>query len=163
MIFDGDYKVLYNKKIGVINTYGKNALWLCDEEDNKNSVCENSGRYIYIQEKGTNKYGIIDADGNVIKNFVLESLPFVNFYEPYSLKDRYSIENNMLVSIKNGKYGIVEITSDKMVVDYLYDDIKLINNKYFKVKIGKVIQVYILFMNIILRINLYLVLLQMMD
>lgn len=131
MIFDGDNKILYNIKTGIINKYGKNALWLC-EAGNKNYGCSSSGKYIYIQENGTDKYGIIDPNGNIIKKFSLEKYSYVDFYNPLSL--RYSIEDNMLVDVKNNKYGIIEITSDKIIVDYLYDDIELINNKYFKAK-----------------------------
>lgn len=137
MIYDGNYKILYNIRKGtIINTYGSNSIWL-----SSNAVAsEIEGTYIYIQAKDSEKYGIIDVNGNVIKNFVLDKPPFVNFVYPTTL--RYSIENNMLVNIQNGKYGIIEITSDKIIIDYIYDDLDLINKTCFKAKINNKWHVY---------------------
>ena len=50
------------------------------------------------------------------------------------LKSSYSVENNMIVNVKNNKYGIIKITGNEIVIDYLYDNIELLNDKYFKVK-----------------------------
>lgn len=137
MIYDGNYKILYNIRKGtIINTYGSNSFWLSSNDVES----ENEGTYIYIQAKDSEKYGIIDVNGNIIKNFVLDKPPFVSFLYPRTL--RYSVENNMLVNIQNGKYGIIEITSDKIIIDYIYDDLDLINKTYFKAKTNDKWHVY---------------------
>ena len=97
------------------------------------SYCENNNtKYLYVKDKNNNKYGIIDLNGNIIKDFHLNLLP-IN-YKRNTLRDAYSIENNMLVDTKNNKYGIIEITSDNVLVDYNYEEIKLVNSNYFITK-----------------------------
>jgi len=123
MITDGNYNILFDKTKGIIDTYGDKPQWLHLEGG--------IGKYIYINKKDSNKYGIIDKNGNVIKEFNLNEWPYT-VYMRFSL--RYSIENDMLVDIKNDKYGIIKLTSDDIIVDYIYEDLDLINSKIFKAK-----------------------------
>ena len=145
MIGDDKYNVLYDKKEGnVIGTYGRIPSWMTSKDVSApycHSYYSGSGKYIYIQSKDTDKYGIIDVDGNVIKDFTLEKLPQES-YPGYLNILRYLVEENMIVDIKNGKYGIIEITSDKVIIDYIYDDIYLLSHGYFKAKINDKWSIY---------------------
>jgi len=123
MITDGEYNILFDKENGIIDTYGEVPQWLVQENGEE--------KYLYVNKKDTNKYGIVDKNGKIIKDFTLEKWPFMS-YQRYSL--RYSIENNMFVDIKNNKYGIIKLTSDDIIIDYIYDDLDLISSKYYKAK-----------------------------
>ncbi len=119
-------KILYDMNKGILGTYSA-IYWLYP----KNKSYE-EGTYLYVGKKDKDKYGIIDKDGNLIKDYVLDKMCYGNQTPNMCLS--YSIEDNLLVDKKNDKYGIIKITSDDIVIDYKYDDIKLINSKYFKVK-----------------------------
>ena len=128
-IQDGNNKVLFDVEGGkVINKYGSKAFWLKDKYDGVYSA--SSGRYIEIMDKDDKYYGIIDANGNTIHEFNLEAGPKVNYIPVY--QNYYSIESNYIVNYKNGKYGITKITLDEVVVDYKYDDIRLLGGNYYK-------------------------------
>lgn len=118
--------ILYDMNKGILGTYGS-INWLYS----KNDPHEN-GTYLYVGNKDNTKYGIIDKDGNLIKDYVLEKSCYGNQTPRDCLS--YSIEDNLLVNKKDNKYGIIKIISDDIVIDYKYDDVKLINSKYFKVK-----------------------------
>lgn len=119
-------KMLYDMNKGIIGTYGS-IYWLYSKNDTYKE-----GTYLYVGNKDNTKYGIIDKDGNIIKDYVLEKECSGNQIPRNCL--RYSIEDNLLATKKNNKYGIIRLTSDDIVIDYKYDDIKLINSKYFQVK-----------------------------
>ena len=127
-IQDGKQKVLFDIVAGeVVEKYGSKAYWLQDKQIGKYSP--NSGRYIVIKDKDNKYYGIIDSNGNTIHSFNIEykNDDFSSIYQ-----DFYSIENNYLVNSKNGKYGITRITSEDIVVDYIYDDIRLLDDNNYK-------------------------------
>lgn len=102
-------------------------------------IQENEIIYFYVQ--GLNdKWGIVDANGNMIKDFKLEDLEiFIGRKYGYAyvivLEPFYSIKYNLLVDKKDNKYGIIRMTSDDILIEHQYDDISLYNDKYFKAKI----------------------------
>lgn len=129
MIYEANENILYDIQKGVIGKYGTDARWLYSNDDEYMN-----GTYIYIKSDKSNKYGIIDKNGKVIKDFVLEKTNGIYSNNAEMLKSSYSVENNMIVNVKNNKYGIIKITGNEIVIDYLYDNIELLNDKYFKVK-----------------------------
>lgn len=88
----------------------------------------------YILGSINNEQVIIDLDGNIIKN--------LKDYDKFEVmkgkmgyySNVYSIDNNMIVLSKNGKKGITELTTNKVLLDFKYDDIRLFNKDYFKYK-----------------------------
>ena len=118
--------VFFDTNHGIIATYGGNPRWLYPKND------KNIGKYIYILDKKNVNYGIVDKKGKIVHDFNLSRDCLANLDGELCLE--YSIEDNLFVDIKNDKYGIVKIDSNDIIIDYKYDNIKLLNNKYFKAK-----------------------------
>lgn len=108
--------MMYDLEKGLLGTYGGSSVWL-------NASNRENNNYIYIKANDTSKFGIIDKNGKVIHDFNLDDM---NAVTQVGLIDSiYSVENNMIVDKKNGKYGVVRITSNDKVIDYNYDSIRL--------------------------------------
>ena len=90
----------------------------------------------YILGKINSEQVIIDLEGNVIKNLSGYDLFKTREGKMGLYTDVYSINNNKIVLSKNGKKGIVELTTDKVIVDFKYDDVRLYNKQYFKYKLN---------------------------
>lgn len=132
MLIDEDNKtwILYDMEKGTLGTYGGgNGRWLYSANDNYYI-----GTYIYVKDKDSDSYGIIDKNGNIIHDFNLNNACLGQM--PSSMCLSYSIEGDLFVDKKDDKYGIVRISSNDVVIDYNYELIKIINSKYFKVKDG---------------------------
>ena len=137
-IYTNKQLILYDiddkKEIG---KYGDDISWLTLNDEDE---------YIYIKSSETEKYGIIDKNGNLIHDFDFNdsfSVRFIdnsannNKVDSIRLMDKksvYSIKDNMIIASKDDKYGIVEIKSNKVIIDYQYDEIGLINSKYYMAK-----------------------------
>lgn len=119
LIHDGDKAILYDFNKGVLGTYSQGV------EDLEN--------YFVVKDIKTEKYGIIDKDGKVIKE--LTSDGFGIKVAPCFNTDTYSLEHDLIVEKKDNKYGIVKITKDETIIEHNFDDIRLYNDKYFKAKI----------------------------
>lgn len=124
---DNETMILYNIENGILGTYDGNARWLYDEDDEFLK-----GTYIYIKDRNTDKFVIVDTNGNIVKESSSTGLCDNNI--PSAVCLSYSIKDDLLVNKSDNKYGIIRITSDDVVIDYKYDDIKLLNSHYFKVK-----------------------------
>lgn len=125
IILDGEELVFFDfKKDLPLATYGKQINILFDEK--------NEQKYFYVMDIKTKKYGIIDLDGNIIKDFVLEELDKNKDFK--LLLNTYSVENDLLVVKESGKYGISRITTNEKITEIKYDDVRLYNNKYYKAK-----------------------------
>lgn len=119
-IHDGNKAIFYDFNKGVLGTYSIGV------EDLK--------KYFIVQDIKTEKYGIIDLDGNIIKNFT--SVQFGGTKVAPCFNDNtYSLEYDLITEKKDNKYGIVKITKDEIVVNHQFDDIRLYNDKYFKAKV----------------------------
>ena len=131
--------VMFDNEKGVIGTYS-NAVWLRNEDS--------TNTYIYVQQKDTNKYGIIDVNGKLIHDYNLDEINATTIIG--MIDNVYSVENNMIVDQKNGKYGIVRINSNETVLDYNFDSVRLfvtnrkensdINENYKKIVSGKYVK-----------------------
>ena len=106
----------------VVGEYSKPALLI---RDNYGEESE----YILVKKINGDMFGVIDLDGNVIKNYNID-IPdkFLNDTE----HRLFSKSGNYIINSKNGKYGITRITSDEVVVDYLYEDISIIDANSYK-------------------------------
>lgn len=138
MISTSDYKgnwILYDMNKGILGEYGNNARLLFSDS-NSYSYDNSKIKYIYVKSKDSDKFGIVDLEGNVIKDFNLEDAGFFTNRSSFYSYSGYSVENNMFVDKKNEKYGIIKFTSDDVIIDYIFDSIGLINNKYFKAKLN---------------------------
>ena len=125
-IYDGEKLVLYDFEKGVIGKYGQTIYTLYTDDDyNK--------KYYYVSDVNTKKYGIIDFDGKKIKNFTMEKLDKLLTCD--LLSNTYSIKYDLIVEKKNNKYGIIKITKDEIVIEHIYDDIRIYNDKYYKAKL----------------------------
>lgn len=148
LIFDGKEDFEDNK------VYYKNIIFYDFEKGTKRKVQNilhvSSGWYdknsipdAFAFENINGEMAIIDANGNYIKEFSAKKFS-LNCYEGCWFDD-YSLENDVIVTIKDGKYGIEKISSDNVVVEHKfekiqltdltsYDETRYSNNKYFKAK-----------------------------
>lgn len=116
--------ILYDFTRGVLATY----------EIPVYSLSSKSSDIIYFVAKTKDGgYGIVDTSANIIRPFVSEEFVSSNTMGVYY--NTYSIENNLIVEKKNGKYGLTNINKVNTILDYKYDSIRLLNDKYYKVKI----------------------------
>ena len=147
---DNHFLVLFNFDKGIVDTYGAKVSWLYSAKYDYRS-----GTYLYIKSKDSDKYGIIDANGNMIHEFNLGATNA--FYKSQLLPTAYSIENDMIIDQKDNKYGVSKIKSNDIVIDYEFESIrfivdtktieiqdgnnkkysyeKTVNNKYFKAQL----------------------------
>ena len=108
--------------------------WLYDFSSSEQGL---DGVYLKILDNNSGMYGIIDKDGNLIHEFNLGVQQRETLGKPYHYyANRYSIKDNLIVDYKNDKFGIVRITSNDIVVDYLYDDIELVDATSYKAKLN---------------------------
>lgn len=130
-IDDNKKLILYNVGKGVVGTYSINGT----------SMYENGNvKYLYIKSIDNEKYGIVDLNGNVIKDF---NLDYYNEYYPF-LTNWYSIKDDAVIDYKNGKYGIIKITSNDILADYSYDEIKINDSYYFEARINNEWNLYVI-------------------
>ncbi len=107
-------KVSNKSGVGVINNKEKTVIPLT----NKIIFCSNG--MIYIKNK--TKWGIFDIYGNAIYDYQLSFIP--------------KRINDVLVVIKDGKYGIIDLKG-KIVLPFKYDKIKTDGKKYYFTKTNK--------------------------
>lgn len=120
LILDGNKAVLYDFNKGILGTYltGINMI-------------EN---YFIVQDINNQKYGIIDLDGKIIKEFKSDGYGASKIAKCFN-KNTYSLKYDLITEKKDNKYGIIKITKDETVIEHEFDDIRLYNDKYFKAKI----------------------------
>lgn len=121
---EDDLRVFYDVNNGVIATYGGIPRWLYTKDGEE--------KYIYISDRSNNNHGIVDKRGNIVHDFNLNIE--CREYQGSNLCINYSIEDNLFVNKSDNKYGIVRLNSNDIVIDYKYDDIKLLDSKHFKAK-----------------------------
>ena len=119
LLMDGDSSILYDFNKGIIGTYALGVEYIKD--------------YLIVKDIKTEKYGIIDTAGKVIKDFKSDS--FGENVMPCFNEDTISIDDDLIVEKKNNKYGIIKITKDEIVIEHKFDSIRLHSNKYFKAKL----------------------------
>ena len=123
VIYDGslaDSTSTHDKKIiffdidkGILNTYV-----------NYYTVYNISDSYIYMGKIGDKTDAlIVNYSGDIIKNSKDKNF-VLNCYEGCFLNtNSFDIDNDYIVTIKSGKYGIEKITSDEVILDNIYEDI----------------------------------------
>lgn len=134
-IVDDNKAILYDMNKGVIGEYVTPLFTLYDRSDSQYKQ-----KYFVGRKTQNGKYGIIDFDGNVIKEYIADSLGNklicdINY-------QTYSLEDNLITIKKDNKYGITRINNNDLLIDYQFDDIRLYNDEYFKVKIGNLWYLY---------------------
>ena len=131
-IDDNSKMVLFDIEEGkVVGEYGLAAFWLHDEDSKYTS---DGGRYIMIKALDSDYYGIIDKNGGIIHEFNIGTQKRGGLNNKYPMYTTYySVEGDYIVNYKDDKFGITKITSNDVVVDYKYDDIKLMGRNYYKV------------------------------
>jgi len=120
LLSDGGEAILYDFEKGVLGKYEFGI--------------ENIGNYFIVQDTNSKKYGIVDIDGKIIKEF--NSDGYGKRLAKLQNRNTYSTEYDLIIEKKKDKYGIVKISKDEVVIDYKFDDIRLFNDKYFKAKTG---------------------------
>ena len=128
-----EYKVvlfdLNNEK--VVGTY-TSVRWLYKDSDTNHS--DKDGEYILVSKSDSNYNGIIDKDGKIIHEYNIGFKKVGGIGSSKFAQTKYSIENDYILDYKDDKYGIVRIKSNDIVIENKYDDIKLVDDKYFKAK-----------------------------
>lgn len=118
--------ILYDFTRGVLATYEIPVYSLIDESYNI---------VYFVAKLKDGQYGIVDTSANIIRPFVSEG--FVSSSIKSIYYDTYSIKNNLIVEKKNNKYGLTNVNKINVILDYKYDSIRLLNDKYYKVKVGE--------------------------
>ena len=122
---DNTEAILYDFTRGVLATYEIPVYSLIDESYNV---------VYFVAKLKDGYYGIVDTSANIIRPFVSEG--FVSSSIKSIYYNTYSIKNNLIVEKKNNKYGLTNINKVNTILDYKYDSIRLLNDKYYKVKAG---------------------------
>lgn len=135
LIYDEDNTILYNVDKGIVGKYQMGPvtynLFTTYEENEYSSV----GDLIYVHGTGENdKYGIIDKEGNLKHDYTLNGTHSIGHGSGRIISEEYSIPGNIIIDKKDDKFGIAKLDSSEMLVDYIYEDIILIDKDYY---IGK--------------------------
>lgn len=142
LIYDANGTILYDINNGIIAKYDIGPVTYNLFNDEKSSDSE-LGDLIYTRDSSSGDgYGIVDLFGNIIHSFSLGGTHNVGSGSGKIYNGEYSIISNVIVDKKNNKYGLSRIRSDEMFVDYIYDDISIINDKYFKARTGDSWMIY---------------------
>jgi len=115
---------------------------------------DNNGnaKYIILENKN-NEINIYDLNGNHIKEVSDEQFVLKSYEGRWIDYASYLVENDMIVTIKNNKQGIKNITKGKTLINHNYDEVVLYDSfvvsrtdyyslpelyagKYFKARIG---------------------------
>lgn len=98
--------------------------------------------YFSIRDYETGIIGLMDYKGKIIHELNMKYAPDYkdehNEFKTYGHNefntDLYDLQHDLLVAAdKNGKYGITNVKGNKVYVDYQYDLIRLVSDKYFRV------------------------------
>lgn len=118
--------VLIDYEDGVIGTY-KNVYYGMYIRGEFNSL-----DYLIVETFKGEKQIISPYDGRVIGNITDYEL---NPNMKYSIAQRfYSIEKNRLVVAKDGKWGVIDMTTGNAVVDLKYEDVKIFDDYRYVAK-----------------------------
>jgi hypothetical protein len=80
-------------------------------------------KYLVLLDK-TDKAYIYDENGNYVRE--MSNKFVVRVYEGgFIAQDSYFAENNVIVTIKNNKYGIEKISNDRVLFEHTFDDVRL--------------------------------------
>ena len=120
LLNDGGTSVLYDFEKGVLGTYDTDIEYI--------------GDYFIVRDTNSKKYGIVDMDGKITKEF--NSDGYGKKLAKCLNRNTHSTEHDLIIEKKNDKYGVVKISKDEVVIDYKFDDIRVFNDKYFKAKTG---------------------------
>lgn len=145
IIFDG--RVVFDN-LSVGKFYWKKVIFYDFEKGIKNQfndivdliIIRKKGDYLpsgvegFMLRTKDEKYAIIDNDGNYIKELSDKKFTFEKIKIGGNTLVNYSLEDDMIVSIKDNKYGIEKIYSNDNIINHIYDDIKIYDNKLFKAK-----------------------------
>lgn len=102
---------------------------------------KNTNEVKYLLITDNNEKSIIDLTGKTIKS--LKGYDFDTMHDKiHTILNNYSIENNLIVLTKNNKKGIMKLNSNDIIIEFIYDDIQLYDNKYFKAKINNIWYLY---------------------
>lgn len=91
---------------------------------------ENDYKYMVVYKN--KKFGIIDLNGKYIYNLIFDQLGTFNNTDRFESSSY--IYNGMIVAKKNSKWGIIKIGENKILVDFKYDNIFLVNEDLYLVK-----------------------------
>ena len=128
-IIDGDNAILYDMNKGVLGEYIHPLYNVFDTTDNSYTP-----KYFIGKKVKNGKYGIIDFNGNIIKDYTVDEFGVKRTCDINP--ETYSIKYNLISVKNNNKYGISKITTNDLVSDYQFDDIRIYNDKYYKAKLN---------------------------
>lgn len=114
--------------------------YITKEIEDKYDIALNSydlpnDNYVIGVEKD-NKYGLLGKNGNMITNYEYDDIP-TNKVSTYTIYGKFSSwygESSLLQVKKDNKYGIIDVSTGKTIVDFKYDDIIISPNGYYSIK-----------------------------
>lgn len=110
--------LLYNIKSGIVKTYN------------------NVSKVLYASEKlnlinySNDSYTIVSYDGKLNSKFDANELILSCYEGCYLNNSSFDYDNNIIVTKNNNKFGIKNLTTGELIVDYKYDNITLTNNGF---------------------------------
>jgi len=138
--------IIYDFNNGILKSYNniKKALNITEYKEEKLIY-----KYL-ILVNNNDEMSLIDIEGRVLKDFSNNKFT-LSCYEGCLLAN-YSLDDDMIVTIKDSKYGIEKFYSNEIIIEHIYDEIALgdminvtgyyeetksaYDNKYFRAKIN---------------------------
>ena len=127
-LVDDNKAIFYDINKGVIGEYVTPIYALYDNSNNLHKQ-----KYFVAKKTANGKSAIFDFNGEMIKDYIVDDFGTVSTCAITS--NSYSISDNLITAKNDNKYGIIRITSNEVVVDYQFDDIRIYNNKYYRAKL----------------------------
>ena len=120
--YEDGSRVLYDAKNGkVINEEYKNYYVLVDDEYQVTG---------YVIQTKDNTYGLMNKEGKAIGITDYEEIGHI---DPVIFND---YNNQYITALKNNKYGVIEIATGNVIVDFNYDELHINGNAIIKVQDG---------------------------
>lgn len=91
--------------------------------------------YVIAVQKD-NKYGFLGKNGNLITNYEYDEIP-TSKVSTYTTDGKFSSwygESSLLRAKKDNKYGIIDVSNGKTIIDFKYEDIIISPNGYYSIK-----------------------------
>ena len=108
----------------------KNICYVLVLYKNKNGDVNNYNIALVDMNK---EIQIITIDGEIIRKFSGKEIVVDDYEVMIANENYYNVEDDMIITKKNNKYGLEKISNEQIILDYVYDDMQFEEN-YIKIK-----------------------------
>ena len=111
--------IIYSFEKGILNEYN-NIIVTTDLGRDENFI-----PYYLVMLNTNNESALLDLNGNILKDFEENQFMFKSYEGLYIDSASFNIEKNIIITLKNNKYGIEKINSNGTIIEHKFDNIKL--------------------------------------